>query len=81
MTAGRSSTQVRAGRPEAAERPVGSEAQGSGVQTSAIGFVLMTALVTVAATGVFILLDPRAQAFWGAKVGELLTAARGVLGR
>ncbi len=31
---------------------------------SVISFVLMTGLVTVAATGLFVLLDPRAQQFW-----------------
>lgn len=31
---------------------------------SLISFVLMTGLVTAAATGLFVLLDPRAQQFW-----------------
>ena len=31
---------------------------------SVISFVLMTAVVTAAATGLFVLLDPRAQQFW-----------------
>jgi hypothetical protein len=31
---------------------------------SVISFVLMTGLVTAAATGLFVLLDPRAQQFW-----------------
>ncbi|HEY8657375.1 MAG TPA: hypothetical protein VIN34_11650 [Candidatus Limnocylindria bacterium] len=41
----------------------------------------MTALVAVTATGVFILLDPRAQAFWGAKLGEIAAAAQDALRR
>lgn len=81
MTTGRSSAQARATRREAVERPVGSEERHTGFRASAVGFVLMTALVAVAATGVFILLDPRAQAFWGAKFGELLAVVRSVLGR
>jgi hypothetical protein len=31
---------------------------------SVVSFVLMTGLVTAAATGLFVLLDPRAQLFW-----------------
>jgi hypothetical protein len=31
---------------------------------SLVSFILMTGLVTAAATGLFVLLDPRAQQFW-----------------
>lgn len=31
---------------------------------SVVSFVLMTGLVTAAATGLLVLLDPRAQQFW-----------------
>ena len=40
-----------------------SEQKLSG-RSSAVSFVLMTGLVTAAATGLFVLLDPRAQQFW-----------------
>ncbi len=36
-----------------------------------VGFVLITALVVSAATGVFVLLDPRAQAFWATRIGDV----------
>lgn len=36
-----------------------------------MGFVLITALVVSAATGVFVLLDPRAQAFWATRIGDV----------
>lgn len=55
--------------------------QKTGFRAAAFGFVLMTALVAIAATGVFVLLDPRAQAFWGAKLGDLVAFARSVAGR
>ncbi|HUQ16515.1 MAG TPA: hypothetical protein VM070_01880 [Candidatus Saccharimonadales bacterium] len=53
----------------------------TGFRAAAVGFVLMTALVVIATTGVFVLLDPRAQAFWGAKLGDLVAFARSVAGR
>lgn len=66
----------------------GGEAPGdghTGLRASLLGFVIMTGLVAVAATGVFILLDPRAQAFWattlGSLSGQLAEAARGLVGR
>ena len=62
----------QAGRPQPHERRIG-------FRDAAIGFVLMTALVVLAATGVFILLDPRAQAFWGTKLSELIALVRGFL--
>jgi hypothetical protein len=31
---------------------------------SVVSFVVMTGLITAAATGLFVLLDPRAQQFW-----------------
>lgn len=51
-----------------------------GFRDSTIGFGLMTALVVVGSAGIFILLDPRAQAFWGAKLGELGGFVRAALG-
>ena len=40
-----------------------------------------TALATAAATGLFVLLDPRAQAFWGSRLGSLVDAVRGLFAR
>lgn len=54
---------------------------GTPFRSSAVGFVLMTALVVLAATGVFILLDPRSAAFWATKYGDLAALVRGVLAR
>jgi len=50
-----------------------------GFRDATIAFGLMTALVVVAATCLFILLDPRAQAFWGTKFSDLGTLVRGLL--
>lgn len=67
---------------------VGGEARGdghTGLRASLLGFVIMTALVAMAATGIFILLDPRAQAFWAATLGSffgpLAESARRLVGR
>lgn len=50
-------------------------------RVSALAFVLMTAVVAGLATGVLVLLDPRAQAFWGAQLGDLGTFLRTLLPR
>lgn len=47
---------------------------------SAISFVATTVIATAAAMGLFVLLDPRAQAFWAARVQDLVTALRGLVG-
>lgn len=52
-----------------------------GPRASVISFVVTSALATAAATGLFVLLDPRAQAFWGGRLGELFAAIRGLVGR
>ncbi|GAC1461199.1 MAG: hypothetical protein NVS1B1_11820 [Candidatus Limnocylindrales bacterium] len=59
----------------------GARERQTGFKAATVGFVLMTALVVAATTGVFVLLDPRAQAFWGTKIGDLLAFARSVAGR
>lgn len=51
-----------------------------GPRASLFSFVGTTLLATAAATGVFVLLDPRAQAFWAARVGELAQAVRRLFG-
>ncbi len=47
---------------------------------SILSFVATAVLATAAATGLFVLLDPRAQAFWGTRSAELVNAVRGLLG-
>ena len=49
-------------------------------RASVISFVATSALATIAATGLFVLLDPRAQSFWGARMGELVSALRSLVG-
>ncbi len=51
---------------------------GISFRDSTITFGFVTGLVAVLAVGLLILLDPRAQAFWGAKVSDLGTLARGL---
>ena len=46
-----------------------------------IGFVLMSAVVVAAALGLLVLIDPRTQAYWGDRLGDVLAAARSVIGR
>lgn len=50
-------------------------------RSSAIGFALMTGAVTLAAMGLFVLMDPRAQAFWGARIGDVVGFVRALLPR
>jgi hypothetical protein len=52
-----------------------------GFRSSAIGFAIMTGAVTLAAMGLFVLMDPRAQAFWGARIGDAITAVCGLFPR
>ncbi|CAN5231524.1 hypothetical protein BH18CHL2_BH18CHL2_12920 [soil metagenome] len=46
-----------------------------------LGFVLMSGLVVAAALGLLVLIDPRTQAYWGERLGDVLAAARSVIGR
>ena len=48
---------------------------------SVISFVVTTLIATAAAIGLFVLLDPRAQAFWGTRLGEMFAAIRGLFGQ
>lgn len=50
-----------------------------GARGSVISFVVTTAVATAAAMGLFVLLDPRAQAFWATRIQGFLTAVRGLL--
>jgi len=47
-----------------------------GFRSSAIAFGLMTGVVTLAAMGIFVLMDPRAQAFWASRIGDAVTFVR-----
>jgi hypothetical protein len=46
-----------------------------------MGFALMTGAVTLAAMGLFVLMDPRAQAFWGARIGDAINFVRSLFPR
>jgi hypothetical protein len=50
-------------------------------RSSAIGFAVMTGAVTLAAMGLFVLMDPRAQAFWGARIGDAIDFVRSLFPR
>ena len=50
-------------------------------RASVLSFVVISALATTAATGLFVLLDPRAQAFWGGRFGDLFALVRSFFGR
>jgi len=45
-------------------------------RASVLSFVATSALATLAATGMFVLLDPRAQAFWGQRLSDVVNALR-----
>lgn len=54
--------------------------QRIGPRASVVSFGFTTLVATVTAMGVFVLLDPRAQAFWGVRIGEAVDAVRGLFG-
>jgi hypothetical protein len=49
-------------------------------RASVLSFAATTLLSTAAAVGLFVLLDPRAQAFWATRFGELFATIRGLFG-
>ena len=49
-------------------------------RASVLSFVVTSALATGAAVGLFVLLDPRAQTFWGGRFSELFAALRALFG-
>ena len=55
--------------------------RGQSLRASVVTFVLVTALVVACAMAMLVLLDPRTQAYWGQRLGELLSGARALVGR
>ena len=53
-----------------------ADRRGISFRDSAITFASMTAAVVLLAVGALVMLDPRAQAFWGAKMSGLGTIGR-----
>ncbi|HEV2010210.1 MAG TPA: hypothetical protein VGS17_04195 [Candidatus Limnocylindria bacterium] len=56
-----------------------ADRRGSSFRDSAITFAFMTAVVAVLAVGLLVLLDPRSQAFWGAKASDVGAAVRALI--
>ena len=52
-----------------------------GFRSSAVAFALMTGAVTLAAMGLFVLMDPRAQAFWGTRISDAVSFVRSLFPR
>jgi len=53
-----------------------ADRRGVSFRDSAVTFGAMVGAVAVVAVGALVMLDPRAQAFWGAKLSDLGTIAR-----
>ncbi len=45
-------------------------------RASVISFAVTSAIATAAAIGLFVLLDPRAQAFWSGRISDLVNLVR-----
>ena len=56
-----------------------ADRRGISFRDSAITFGSMTAAVVLLAIGALVMLDPRAQAFWGAKISDLGALARALV--
>ena len=56
-----------------------ADRRGISFKDSAITFAFMTAIVAVLAVGLLVLLDPRSQTFWGAKISGLGTIVRALV--
>ena len=56
-----------------------ADRRGISFRDSAITFAFMTAVVVVVAAALLVLLDPRSQAFWGAKFSDLGSSARALV--
>ncbi len=49
-------------------------------RASILSFLLITAIAVSAATGLFVLLDPRAQAYWASRGEALVDFVRALFG-
>jgi hypothetical protein len=56
-----------------------ADRRGISFRDSAITWAFMTGVVAVLAVGLLILLDPRSQAFWGAKFSDFGTLVRALV--
>ena len=56
-----------------------ADRRGFSFRDSSITFAFMTAVVAALAVGLLVLLDPRAQAFCGAKFSDLGAATRSLV--
>ena len=56
-----------------------ADRRGVSFRDAAITFGAMVGGVALLAVGMLVMLDPRAQAFWGAKLSDLGTIARAVV--
>jgi len=56
-----------------------ADQRGVSFRDAAITFGAMVGGVTLVAVGALVMLDPRAQAFWGAKLSDLGTVARAIV--
>ena len=56
-----------------------ADRRGVSFRDAAITFGAMVGGVALLAVGTLVMLDPRAQAFWGAKLSDLGTIARGLV--
>lgn len=54
---------------------------GLGFRGSTVAFGLMTGIVTLGAMGIFVLMDPRAQAFWATRLADAVSFARSLFVR
>lgn len=51
------------------------------LRASVITFALMSVVVVALAMGLLILIDPRSQAYWGTRLGDLLSWLQALVGR
>ncbi|MEA2660600.1 MAG: hypothetical protein QOH08_172 [Chloroflexota bacterium] len=56
-----------------------ADRRGISFRDSAISFAFMTLVIAVLSVALLVLLDPRSQTFWGAKLSDLGTAARALV--
>lgn len=59
----------------------GAPARRLSFRASVVSFVLVSGLAVAIAMGLLILVDPRTQAYWGGRLGDLLATLRALVGR